>query len=65
MASVFPQVRGDAIRAGVLAEARRGYGIGVCDTSRLSERRDVIDVDVQALVGHLAVLILKRSGDPR
>ena len=50
--AVLAQVRGDAVGAGVLADRRTRNGVGMLAAARLSQRRDVIDVDVEALAVH-------------
>ena len=50
MTTIFTQVRGDAIRARVLAHGRRGDGIRYGSPTCLTQCGDVIDVDVEALV---------------
>jgi hypothetical protein len=49
--SILTEVRGDAVGAGVLARAGGEHGIGLAAATRLADRRDVIDVDVETLMG--------------
>lgn len=49
--AVFPQMYGDAIGAGQLAERRRRHRIGLCGAARLTNGGDVIDIDVEARHG--------------
>jgi hypothetical protein len=51
VSSIFAQVRGDSIGPGALAQLSRGDRIGLLGPSRLTDRRDVVDVDVQTLMG--------------
>jgi hypothetical protein len=53
VAAIFPQVHGDAICAGVLTNLRGGDRIGISRPTGLPQRGDVIDVDEEALRGHL------------
>jgi len=49
VAPIFAQMRGDAVRAGVLTDARRSHGIGLGTASCLPHGRDMVDVDVEPL----------------
>jgi len=51
VAPVLSEVSGDPIRAGLLAEQSCGDRIGLGGATRLPDRRHVIDIDVQALMG--------------
>ncbi len=51
MTAVLAQVRRDPIGARVLADARGEHRIGLVRAARLTDRRDVVDVDVETLVG--------------
>ena len=51
--AVLAQVRGDAVGAGALAESDGVGGYGLLAASCLPHRRDVIDVDVEALMRHV------------
>ena len=53
VAAVFAQVGGDAVGARALADDGALDGIGIVAAARLAKRRDVIDVDVEALVCHV------------
>ena len=57
VAAIFAQVRGDAVGAGALADNGSLNRVRLRAAARLSHRRDVIDVDVEALADH--------AGDPR
>jgi hypothetical protein len=46
--AVFAEVRGDAVGAGAYAEFGGGDRIRLVGPARLTERRDVIDVDIEA-----------------
>ena len=46
--AVFAEVCGDAVGAGALAELGGGDRIRLVGTARLTERRHVIDVDIEA-----------------
>jgi len=50
MPAVFTQMRGDPFGARIFAERGGGNGVRLVRSSRLAERRDVIDVYVEALV---------------
>src|SRR5438552_3748165 len=47
MPPVAPQMNGNSLRAGELADGRRGDGIGLVGLAGLLDRGDVIDVDCQ------------------
>jgi hypothetical protein len=51
---VLAQMRGDAVGARTLAAGCREYGVRLVAAPCLTQRRDVIDVDVQALPHHFA-----------
>jgi hypothetical protein len=51
MPAVLAQVRGDPLGARVLAERCRGYRIRFIGAPRLAQRRHMIDVDIETLVG--------------
>src|SRR5262249_22554890 len=53
VSTILAQVRSDAVRAGVLADRRPSDGVGIDGTARLSQGRDVVDVDVPALAAHV------------
>lgn len=48
VAPILPQVGGDPIRAAPFTEGRRAHGVGFVGAPRLAQRRDVINVHVQA-----------------
>ncbi len=50
VAAVFPEVCGDPVHADFLADKGGFDGVGLVSTSRLPERRDVVDVHIKALV---------------
>ncbi len=50
MPAILTQVRGDPFGARIFAECGGGNGVRLIGPSRLAERRDVVDVYVQALV---------------
>ena len=52
---VAAEVHGDALRAGELAEHRRGDRIRLVGLARFADRGDVIDVDCQTHALRLAV----------
>lgn len=51
VSSILAQVRGDSVRTRALAVLCRGDRIRLVGASRLTQRRDMIDVDVQSLMG--------------
>jgi len=53
VAAIFAEVRGDAIGAGALADNGSVNRVRLHAAARLSQRRDVIDVDVEALPDHV------------
>lgn len=57
--AIFAEVGGDAVGAGLLAHRGGGNGIGVGAPPRLSDRCDVIDVDVQPDANRHALLLLR------
>lgn len=50
VAAVFPEVGGDPVHADFLADQGGLNRVGLVSTSRLPERRDVVDVHIKALV---------------
>ena len=47
MATIFAQMRGDAVRAGFDRDKRRTHGIGQRTTACIAHGGDVIDVDAE------------------
>jgi hypothetical protein len=52
-AAILAQVRGDAVGARALADPHGVGGHGLLAAACLPHRRDVIDVDVEALMRHV------------
>jgi len=50
MPAIFAQMCGDPIRACIFAERGGGHGVRLVGSPRLAQRRDMIDVYVEALV---------------
>jgi len=50
MAAVFAQMRGDSVGASRLTDCSRSNWIGLIATTRLSQCRNMVDVDAEALV---------------
>jgi len=49
MPAIFTKVRGDSVGAGLFAQSRGRDRVGLVASTRLSDGRDVIHVDVQSL----------------
>jgi hypothetical protein len=56
--AIFAQVRGDSVGAGILTQRGGSNGIGLGASPRLSNRRDVIDVDVEPNANRHSRLLL-------
>ncbi len=56
VATVLPQVHGDAVRAGGLGEPRGLERVGLVGAAGLPDGRDVVDVDVEPLRDHCSAL---------
>lgn len=50
VAAVFAKMRGDTVGASRLTDRRRSNRVGLIATARLPQSRDMVDVDVEALV---------------
>jgi hypothetical protein len=50
---VLPKVGRDTVGTGAFADERAFDGVGEGGAPRLPKRRDVIDVDVESLAGHV------------
>ena len=61
VAAILAEVRGDPIGAGVLADTGGAHGIRIDGTACLPHRRHMIDVDVEALAGHLPREVLSQG----
>ena len=51
VAAVFPQMRGDAVGAGLDGGQRGAYRIGTRPAARVAQRGDVVDIDTEAQRG--------------
>ena len=56
VAAVLAQVRGDAVGAGLDREVRGAQRIGMAAAARVADGGDVVDVDAEAQVAHVASL---------